>query len=176
MKKFLLFFILLLNCIQVYSEDFVYILNEECVTDLYEKALVHFEGKEIFAIKHPQGLRLRFEIVDLDDEYYQITMQTHDKIMCIKDFLAKFENPVIIEVHINDFADKSRIKLKKWEVSTIIANRIQSVLSEYSNELNSKTIYSVGYGEFMPTKNTPYNGGNFRNRVDIMILCSISGE
>jgi hypothetical protein len=37
-------------------------------------------------------------------------------------------------------------------------------------------IKSVGYGDYLPKKNTPYNGVNKGVSIDIIILCNISGE
>ena len=65
--------------------------------------------------------------------------------------------------------------LKNWEISAVIAGNIEKALFDENNTLKSR-IHSVGYGEFLPENNTPNNGGKLLNRVDIIILCNISGE
>ena len=42
--------------------------------------------------------------------------------------------------------------------------------------ISHNQLKSVGYGEFLPSKNTPYNGGKNEGRVDIILLCNINGE
>ena len=66
--------------------------------------------------------------------------------------------------------------LKNWEISTVIANNAESIMLKSSANLDYARIKSVGFGEFIPEKNTPYNGGKYSNRIDIIILCNISGE
>ena len=94
----------------------------------------------------------------------------------IEYFLAKIENPAIIEVHTGDFSEEKLLNIKKWEYSTIIANDIEAIITEPRGSIPQKRINSVGYGEFLPAKNTPNNGGNYLNRIDIIVLCNISGE
>ena len=74
-------------------------------------------------------------------------------------------------------AEKEELNnLKKWEVSTVIANKIEAIITKPEGVIPQNRINSVGYGEFLPAKNTPNNGGNYLNRIDIIILCNISGE
>ena len=94
----------------------------------------------------------------------------------IEYFLAKIENPAIIEVHIRDFPQEEILKLKKWEISTIMANNIEALVTKPIGTIDQNRINSIGYGEFLPAKNTPNNGGKSSNRVDIIILCNITGE
>ena len=96
--------------------------------------------------------------------------------MKIKEFLSKIENPVIIEVHTENVSQSNTRFLKNWELSTVIANNIESVMLEQSDRDFRNRINSIGYGEFLPSKNTSNNGGKYANRVDIIILCNISGE
>ena len=58
----------------------------------------------------------------------------------------------------------------------LVANNIESVMLEQSDRDFRNRINSIGYGEFLPSKNTSNNGGKYANRVDIIILCNISGE
>ena len=94
-------------------------------------------------------------------------------LLRIEYFLAKIKNPVIIEVHT---AKNSSKGIKSWELSTLIANELEKLLTERNPLLNKERVRSVGFGEFLPIKNTSNNGGNYSNRIDIMILCDISGE
>ena len=90
--------------------------------------------------------------------------------------MAKIENPAIIEVHIVDFPEEKISNLKKWEFSTVFANNIEAIITKPAGIIDQNKINSIGYGEFLPEKNTPNNGGKNTNRVDIIILCNISGE
>lgn len=85
-------------------------------------------------------------------------------------------NPAIIEVHVNEIPKEGCKNLKKWEISTLIANKIESVILKPRGMIARDKIHSVGFGEFLPSKNTSNNGGNILNRVDIMILCDVNGE
>ena len=90
--------------------------------------------------------------------------------------MAKIENPAIIEVHIENFPKKEGLNLKKWEISTIMANEIEAIITLPVGSVKQEQINSIGYGEFLPAKNTPNNGGENLNRIDIIILCNIIGE
>ena len=90
--------------------------------------------------------------------------------------MAKIENPAIIEVHTSDFPSGEVVNLKKWEFSTIFANNIEAIITLPKGSINQNRINSIGYGEFLPQKNTSNNGGKNTNRVDIIILCNVSGE
>ena len=174
--KILLFFIFYFanTC---FSEEFKYILKDKCITELYNAA--NFEIKDsddISVIRDSRGIIIRFPIDNPADEYDDISPKTHKNIVLIKNFLAKIKNLVIIEVH-TDGAKKELIRgLKNWEVSTVIANNIRETVIKSDNIQDKDRIFSVGYGEFLPLKNTPFNGGKFLNRVDIIVLCNISGE
>ena len=135
----------------------------------------YFSG-DISVIRDTRGILLRFELANPIEEYSHISYKTYVNTIKIKDFLAKIENPVIIEVHTEVVPKNFGINLKNWELSTVIANNIESVILSTFDINNRDRIKSVGYGEFLPTKNTPNNGGNYSNRVDIIILCNISGE
>lgn len=168
---FLLFIIPICN-----AEEFLYILNDGCILDLYENAESFFKNESIYIIKDPHGLLLRFELKNPEMECEYLTRDTYRKIKRIEQFLAKMNNPAIIEVHIDNMAKEGCKNLKKWEVSTLIANKIESAIIIPNGKLAREKINSVGFGEFLPPKNTSNNGGNILNRVDIMILCNISGE
>ncbi len=73
-----------------------------------------------------------------------------------------------------EHSPKKSFRFKDWEISTVIANNIEKEIRKSDKNIGDR-IYSVGYGEFLP-KNTPNNGGKLSNRVDIIVLCKISGE
>lgn len=168
---YLCFFIIL----STPANEYKYILNERSLNEIYLPAIAYFKDTDINVIKIPQGIILRFFITDIVEEYYEITSNTMLKINKIKNFLANFQNPVIIEVHTERTLPNTLLSLKKWEVSTVIANNIEKMVKKL-NINSDKKIRSVGYGEFLPMKNTPNNGGKSLNRVDIIVLCEISGE
>ena len=123
-----------------------------------------------------RGILLRYALTNPLAEISELDYKTYQNSLKIKEFLAKIENPAIIEVHTENVGQKNQTGYKNWEVSTVIANNIESViLSDRINSMRHR-ISSIGYGEFLPSKNTSNNGGKYLNRVDIIILCSISGE
>lgn len=169
--KILLFFILYFTnaCL---SEEFKYILRDKCITELYNAAVSEIKDDNILVMRDSRGIIIRFSISDLTGEYHNISPETLKNIVVIKNFLAKIKNLVIIEVHVGELSSG---ELKKWEISAVIAGKLEQAVCDSDMALKER-IYSVGYGEFLPAKNTPNNGGNFLNRVDIIILCNISGE
>lgn len=172
-KSLLLIFFTVPIC---YAQEYLYILNDGCILDLYAKAGTYFTNSPIEVIKDPYGLILRFKIDSPEIEYKNLSEKTYKNINEICHFLSKINNPAIIEVHTNEIPEERVKNLKKWEVSTVIANKIESVMRLPCKNLARNKIHSVGYGEFLPPKNTPNNGVNYPNRVDIMILCDIDGE
>ena len=98
------------------------------------------------------------------------------KLTEIQYFLAKIQNSAIIEVRTANVKESKLNRLKNWEISTVIANNAERIILKSNADLDYTRIKSVGFGEFIPEKNTPYNGGKYSNRVDIIILCNISGE
>ena len=159
-----------------FAEEYLYILNDGCILDLYSKASGYFKNSPILVVKDPHGLLLRFEIKEVQNDCENLSADTYKKIKYIEQFLAKMNNPVIIEVHVNEIPEQCSKKYKKWEISTLIANNIESAVLLPKGKLARDKIHSVGFGEFSPPKNTSNNGGNYVNRVDIMILCDINGE
>lgn len=177
MKCFFKTFFLILFTIQTcFAQEYLYILNDGCILDLYSNASKYFENSPILVIKDPHGLLLRFEILDINNECKSLSSDTYKKVRYIEQFLAKMNNPVIIEVHVNEIPKECAIEHKRWEISTLIANNIESVMLIPKGKLARNKIHSVGFGEFLPPKNTSNNGGNYVNRVDIMILCDVNGE
>ena len=178
MKYFYVLLILILTfnitALKSFSMEFMYILNEENINSSYEKARETIIDTDIFLIKTPLGLIIRFEIEEPLREYEKLTPKTIKKLNKIENFLAKNKNPVIIEVHI----DKKRMHyyFKNWEITTVISNKIADFLKGNKNIKYENSIFSIGYGEFLPSNNTSNNGGKINNRVDIIILCNISGE
>ena len=151
------------------AQEFLYILNDNCINKLYTTAEEHFKHSTIKVIRDARGVILREEFLDNREDLYT-------KMKNIEKFLAKIENPAIIEVHTERFQKENDYFLKNWEISTIIANKIEAIITKPYGIINQDRINSVGYGEFLPAKNTSNNGGNFSNRVDIIVLCNVSGE
>ena len=167
----LIFFLAI--CSKIEANNFYYILNEEHLNNIYDIAFREFENSDIIVLKNPMGVILRYKI-DLNDYTKKhLDNKILFRLKKIEYFLAKIKNPAIIEVHI----DKNSIKgIKSWELSTVIANQTESILIKMGNGRIKNRINSVGYGEFLPAKNTSNNGVKFSDRVDIIILCNISGE
>lgn len=170
-KIILIFF--LFFPINVCAEEYLYILNDKCINELFIEAKVMFENSEIEPIRDSRGLILRYNFANPIKEYYNSNINVYKQI---EYFLAKIENPAIIEVHTGDFSNEEIINLKKWEVSTLIANKIEAIITKPKGVVSQDRINSIGYGEFLPAKNTSNNGGKNSNRIDIIILCNISGE
>lgn len=177
MRKLLIIIIISLGIMPMcHSREYLYILNDKCINELYSEANIYFKNKPIEVIRDSRGIILRFEIKNPKKEFEKLTPSTIQNIICVKDFLAKNENPAIIEVHTERNAFKDYDNLKNWEVTTIIANNIENFILSDKVESFESRVHSIGYGEFLPSKNTPNNGGNYQNRIDIIVLCNVSGE
>lgn len=172
LKKILLLIFIIFNPSQLYSLDYVYILNDKCINELYFLAKDEFLNSEIFVNKDSRGIVLRVLI----DDFGNFNEDFYDNMKKIEFFLAKIENSAIIEVHTRREIVDSFKKYKNWELSTILANRIEDIITKPLGTVEQNRINSVGYGEFMPPKNTSYNGGKIFDRIDIIILCNIGGE
>ena len=165
-------FSFLIPC-RIFAAEYYYILNDKCVEDLFSQASAFFEKTNILPIKDSRGIILRYFFENAIEEYQQPNIEVYKKL---EKFLAKIENPAIIEVHIANFPYNKLINLKKWELSTIMANKIESLITVPHGIVEQNRINSIGYGDFLPAKNPPNNGGKSLNRVDIIILCNIIGE
>lgn len=174
-KYFILLFCLLIFSPSRASENGK-ILSDICSVDLYNQTENYFKNNDdITTIRDIRGIILRFELKDSSKNYYNLSRDTLNKIKQINNFLAKIKNPVIIEVHTSEVPKGMRIK--NWEFSTVIANNIEEVFIKITPKIQRNRVFAVGYGEFLPEeKNTPYNGGKFTDRVDIIILCKINGD
>lgn len=158
-----------------FAKEYVYIFNSPEINKIYNNAVEYFKSTQIFVDKEVRGVVLMFTIEDFEINSFNISDEILKKIEKIEYFLAKIKNPVIIEVHTAKIPIGELVNLKNWEISTIVANKIESILLQ-RGQISQERIKSVGYGEFMPLKNTPNNGVKKSGRVDIIILCSINGE
>ena len=159
----------------VNSAEYIYIFNDECINSLYKNAENDFKNTDIKVIRDSRGVILSFEFCCPKTEYQNITTSTCRNILKIKSFLAKIKNSAIIEVH-TDKLLKDVDNRSNWEVSTIIANQLESVVVDNKLGISSSRIKSVGYGEFLPSQNHLSNVENYLNRVDIIVLCNVQGE
>ena len=171
-KIIIILSLILIPC-NAYAVEYFYILNDKCIEELFLKASSFFLNTKIIPFKDSRGIILRYFFSNPIDEYYAPDI---DSYRIIEDFLAKIENPAIIEVHINEFPLGGFANLKKWEFSTVMANYIEDIITKPRGSIAQERINSIGYGEFLPAKNTSNNGGKTLNRIDIMILCNINGE
>ena len=77
MKYFYVLLILILTfnitALKSFSMEFMYILNEENINSSYEKARETIIDTDIFLIKTPLGLIIRFEIEEPLREYEKLT-------------------------------------------------------------------------------------------------------
>ena len=175
MQKIVLFLIINLFFInKTFAGETKFILQDKCVTDLYNYATEHFKDSEIYVLRDSRGINLRFELPNPSLEELKLSCDTSAKILKIEDFLAKIKNPAIIEVHTAENKFSNSNNTKNWELSAVIAGNIEDLVC--AERVSNIRIHSVGYGEFLPENNTPNNGGKLLNRVDIIVLCNISGE
>lgn len=151
------------------------VLHDKCIDELYIPAKNYFHKSKIKVFRDSRGLILRFYTDDFLAEYYCLSKKTMESIFLIKTFLAKIKNTAIIEVHVHKLSSTDSLDMKLWEISTVVANNIEDAIEKDNRELANRT-HSVGYGEFLPEKNPPNNGGKLSGRVDIIILCNVSGE
>ena len=170
----IIFAIFLLTLVSEGKE--LYILNDSCINVLFSQANDSVKSSEIEILRDSKGIVLRIFIDNPEKEYNVLSQKICKNLTIIKDFLAKIENAVIIEVHTKVAKLPDEGKIKNWELSTVIANRVEQEILKSNSNMDVSQIKSVGYGEFLPAKNTPYNGGNISNRIDIIILCNITGE
>ncbi len=175
MKKIYFLTILLFSINICLANEYFYIFTSSELNLLYKETKDYFHNTNITVNKDIRGVILTFQLENILDEFSQISNKTLQNLEKIEYFLAKFKNPVIIEVHTSKFPLETFENLKNWEISTIIANKIEAIMLE-RGYISSSQIKSIGYGEFLPSKNTPNNGVKNSGRVDIIILCSISGE
>lgn len=175
MRKILIILLLFNFANIAYAQEYTYILSETMLKTLHIQAENFFKNSHINVFKDVRGIIITFPIENIFAEYLQLSDKTLQDLEKIEYFLAKIKNPVIIEVHTTKFPQDSYSNLKNWEISTVIANKIETILSGYG-KISQAQIKSIGYGEFMPSKNTSYNGVKNMGRVDIIILCSINGE
>ena len=173
MTKYILL-ILLFTVLNVYGYE--YIFNDRCINELYFIANTEFSRTDILVEKDSMGIILRFPIKNPAEECRELSTETVNNLKKIEQFLAKIENSVIIEVHTTDEDSVERNKLNNWEIAAVIAGKAEAEIRELSGGLGYDRISSVGYGEFSPVKNPPYNGGKYLNRIDIIVQCNISGE
>ncbi len=175
MRKVLCLLILFtMVCNFACCEEIKYILHDRCINILYKPAVAYFKDSNIRVLRDSRGIILRFELKNPDSEYVEFSDETKQNIKKIAYFLAKNKNAVIIEVH-SSVASNSSCNLKNWERTAVIAANIENVVRSGMQKAD-KLIHSVGFGEFLPENNTPNNGGKLLNRVDIIILCNVSGE
>ncbi|MCQ2739004.1 MAG: hypothetical protein MJ237_02115 [bacterium] len=164
------------NLLKVHSAEYTYILKEKTLEDVYVPVKKYLLSDDFLVEKSSQGVVISFFIQNPAEEYLQLSSSTITKIEKLKYFLAQFKNSVIIEVHTNKPKDVKFCRLKNWEMSTVIANHLCDLFKSGYNKEDKNRVYSVGYGEFLPKKNTSNNGGKDLNRVDIIILNNINGE
>jgi hypothetical protein len=157
-------------------EKYQHILNETCYTKYETESIKTIKDPDIIILKEAIGIIIRFEIKNPIEESYCLSTKIIYYLKEIEKFLAKIKKSAIIEVHTEVFALDKRREFKNWELSILIANKIENYLIQNSSTITKNNIKSIGYGEFMPAKNTPNNGGKYSNRVDIIIPCSINGE
>ena len=175
MRYLLIIFIFFAGCLASAAE-YKYILNEKCINNLYDAAEKAINNKNIHIIKDSRGIILRFSLDNPLKEVESLSGETVQNLKDVGFFLAKTKNLVIMEVHAGDIKPDFDIKYKNWEISSVIAGKTEDEVLKTLSSGDYSRVKSVGFGEFMPIKNTPYNGGNYSNRVDIIVLCNVSGE
>ena len=158
-----------------FATEYIYIHNDKNLNKLYNEANDFFKDTGIIVYKEIRGVGLVFSLKNIENEFVEITNGTKIKLNKIENFLAKIKNPAIIEVHTDKNFQSGLYNYKNWEITTVIANKIEEVLIKRGN-LDRSRIKSVGYGEFLPIKNTSNNGVKPNGNVDIIILCNIDGE
>lgn len=173
MKTRLIVLILLFLISPCFSQS-VYVLNDRCEKNFYELCDNYFEKFPDISVVHEiRGVALRIELKT--DGVCCVTPDIQARLNIVKYFLAKIKNPVIIEVHTKEVP--AGLNMKNWEFSTVVANNVSDIFTKGKLQIPIERLHAVGYGEFMPgVNNTSNNGGNYTERIDIIILCSINGE
>ena len=177
MRKILILILIYISItLYVSATEVVYVFQESYANMIYSHAQKFFEGSNIVIKQNAMGVILSFLFSVQSDDCKNLNSEILKNLKKIEQFLAKNKNPVIIEVHTKKIAENNFCELKDWEMATLIANMIERELLLDNKFKDKKRFKSVGYGEFISQKNTPYNGFNYDSRVDIMILCNMSGD
>ena len=176
MRFVIITFVLLFKILACYSADALYILDDNCIEELFYGANNTIQNRNIEIDRDSRGIILRILLQNPTQEYECLSPETTQKLSEIKEFLAKIKNSAIIEVHTEMVEPFKEKELKNWELSSVIASRVEAEILKDSDNIDVSRIKAVGFGEFLPAKNTPYNGGNISNRIDIIILCNVTGE
>ena len=69
--------VLFLNTSTANSEEYLYILNEECITNLYNSAKSFFKETSIKPIKDSRGIILRYIFQDTYKEFYKPNLEIY---------------------------------------------------------------------------------------------------
>lgn len=174
-KIYITIFIFFLTTNISLSKEFVFIFNDADFNKLYSLTVNEFKTSEAHIYKEIRGITISYPLEKIVDNNFNFPYESLKILEKIEYFLAKIKNPVIIEVHTTKIPLGITTSFKNWEISTVIANKIEAILLD-NGKISQTRIKSVGYGEFLPSKNTPNNGVKNKGRVDIIILCNISGE
>ena len=150
MRKLFLFFTLFLFSANVtFADEYIYILSDTKLNKLYFDAINYFHDTKTTIHKDIRGIIIRFPLENILNEYEQITHKTLQNLEKIEYFLAKNKNPVIIEVHTAKFPLNNSSNLKNWEISTVIANRIETILLKNGRISRGKRRVSLDFSRIL---------------------------
>ena len=97
MRKVILFLVLFLSFVNILlAEEYIYILSDEKLSDLYFSAKDYLKNTEMQVFKDVRGIVITFKLEDVLNEYSAISYKTLLNLEKIEYFLAKNKNPAII--------------------------------------------------------------------------------
>ena len=120
--------------------------------------------------KVPRGLIVSIEESMLFNKgSVQIRQDGYKILDCFVAVLSQFDNRCVVESHTEEnFSENSEYK-EDWEISIRRANAISDYLVN-KGKLAQERIFPLGFGEFMPYKETVSKIGFFDNRIDFVII------
>lgn len=94
----------------------------------------------------------------------------------LMDLINNFDNELVIEGHTDNVPMRSAQYPSNWELSTARAVTVVRYLSEKEN-VNSKRLSAVGYGEYRPiAPNNSIENRSSNRRVNILIIINDEGD
>lgn len=126
--------------------------------------------KGVIFTKVPRGLVISFdEKIFFNNGEARIKERSLYILDVLAEGLRKIPNDCVIEDHTNEQAVSTSDYNSDWELSMARAGNITQYLIN-CGAIDSKRIFALGYGEFMPFKDnvSPQNGMD--ERIDVVIL------
>ncbi len=153
------------------GDIFVAASFQPAVDRLEEKFRQKIEVNEgIIFSKVPRGLVISFdEKIFFNEGESRIKENSLYILDALAVELGKISNDCVIENHTDDLANINEEYNYQWEMSLARASNISQYLICCGN-IDSKRLFSLGYGEFMPFRDNVSSQNGMDKRIDFVIL------